>query len=167
MVSRSLHPPRSPASGQHPTANRSGQGASVTLDELRASRVAIEIDRVRRLLSVAAMMCRTRAIDRLRHNRSRGSTRTVALESVCELASDGLNPEELLSLFHHGSRVQGALKALSPQRLKLVGLAFFEGRSFPEMAKLTGLPLGTVKSHIRRALIELRRKLLLSDSPLT
>jgi RNA polymerase sigma-70 factor, ECF subfamily len=48
---------------------------------------------------------------------------------------------------------------LSPQRLTLVGLAFFEGLSFPEMAERTGMPLGTVKSHIRRALIELRRKL--------
>jgi RNA polymerase sigma factor (sigma-70 family) len=105
------------------------------------------------------MMCRSRAIDRLRHNRSRASSRTVALESVCELASDGLRPEELLSLFHDGARVQGALKALSPQRLKLVGLAFFEGLTFLEMAERTGMPLGTVKSHIRRALVELRRNL--------
>jgi len=105
------------------------------------------------------MMCRSRAIDRLRHNRRRGSARTVALESVCEPANDALTPEELLSLFHHGSRLQGALASLSPQRLKLVGLAFFEGLSFPEMADRTAMPLGTVKSHIRRALVELRRKL--------
>ena len=105
------------------------------------------------------MMCRSRAIDRLRRNRSRRSARTVALESVRELATDALTPEELLSLFHNGSRLQGALAALSPQRLKLVGFAFFEGLSFPEMAERTGMPLGTVKSHVRRGLAELRRKL--------
>jgi RNA polymerase sigma-70 factor (ECF subfamily) len=75
------------------------------------------------------MMCRSRAIDRLRHNRARGAARTVALDRVCELANEAITSEELLSLFHSGSRVQRALATLSPQRLKLVGLAFFEGLS--------------------------------------
>jgi RNA polymerase sigma-70 factor, ECF subfamily len=105
------------------------------------------------------MMCRSGAIDRLRHNRARGSAKTVALASVCGLAHNAQTPEELLSLFHNGSRVQGALATLSPQRLSLVDLAFFEGLSFPEMAERTGMPLGTVKSHVRRALVELRRTL--------
>jgi RNA polymerase sigma factor (sigma-70 family) len=111
------------------------------------------------------MMCRTRAIDRLRHNRSHGSARTVVVESVCEFANDAQTPEELLSLFHNGSRVQDALATLSPQRLELVGLAFFEGLSFPEIAERTSMPLGTVKSHIRRALVELGRKLQSSELP--
>jgi RNA polymerase sigma-70 factor, ECF subfamily len=111
------------------------------------------------------MICRSRAIDRLRHNRARGSARTVALEQVCELANDALTQEELLSLFHNGSRVQRALATLSPQRLKLVGLAFFEGLSTPEMAERTGMPIGTVKSHIRRALAELRHNLESCERP--
>lgn len=111
------------------------------------------------------MMCRGRALDRLRHNRCRRAATTVSLDSVCELAHDALTPEDLLALFHDGSRVQRALAALSPQRLKLVGLAFFEGLSFPEIAAHTGLPLGTVKSHIRRAIAELRRDLQKSESP--
>jgi len=109
------------------------------------------------------MICRGRAIDRLRHNRHRGAARTVALDSVCEPAHDSSTPEELLSLFHDGSRVQEALGALSPARLMLVQLAFFEGLSVPEMAERTGMPLGTVKSHIRRALIDLRRRLQASE----
>jgi RNA polymerase sigma-70 factor (ECF subfamily) len=113
------------------------------------------------------MMCRSRSIDRLRHNRSRGARKSVALESACEIANDALTAAELLSLFHHGSRVQLALATLSPQRLKLVGLAFFEGLSSAEMAQQTGLPLGTVKSHIRRALVELRRNLQSSERPAT
>jgi RNA polymerase sigma factor (sigma-70 family) len=105
------------------------------------------------------MMCRSRSLDRLRHNRSRGFERTVALESVRELADDAPRPEELLTLFQDGSRVQRALAALSPQRMTLVGLAYFEGLTPPEVAERTGLALGTVKSHIRRALADLRRKL--------
>jgi RNA polymerase sigma-70 factor (ECF subfamily) len=89
----------------------------------------------------------------------------VALESICDLANDEVMQEELLSLFHDGSRVQDALGALSPQRLKLVGLAFFEGLTFPEIAERTALPLGTVKSHIRRAMVELRRNLQVCERP--
>ena len=110
------------------------------------------------------MMCRSHAIDRLRHNRSRGAAKTVALETVSDIANDALAPEELLSLFQNGSRVQCALATLSPKRQQLVRLAFFEGLSFPEMAERTGLPLGTVKSDVRRALVELRRRLRANDS---
>jgi RNA polymerase sigma-70 factor (ECF subfamily) len=42
---------------------------------------------------------------------------------------------------------------------QLVSLAFFRGLSHDEIAGHTGLPLGTVKSHIRRALITLQHLL--------
>jgi len=42
---------------------------------------------------------------------------------------------------------------------QLVALAFFRALSHQEIADHTGLPLGTVKSHLRRALESLRRDL--------
>jgi RNA polymerase sigma-70 factor (ECF subfamily) len=49
-----------------------------------------------------------------------------------------------------------AVSSLSvPQRVVL-GLAFFEGLSHEEIARETGMPLGTVKSHVRRGLDALR-----------
>ena len=50
------------------------------------------------------------------------------------------------------SRVQEALAALQPLHRQLVSLAFVRGYTQSEIAEQTGLPLGTVKSHIRRGL---------------
>jgi DNA-directed RNA polymerase specialized sigma24 family protein len=40
-----------------------------------------------------------------------------------------------------------------------LGLAFFRGLSHQEIAAATGMPLGTVKSHLRRALAALQGEL--------
>jgi RNA polymerase sigma-70 factor (ECF subfamily) len=41
----------------------------------------------------------------------------------------------------------------------ILQLAFWEGRSYPQIAEHLDLPLGTVKSHARRALLHLRTQL--------
>jgi RNA polymerase sigma-70 factor, ECF subfamily len=41
----------------------------------------------------------------------------------------------------------------------ILQLAFWEGRSYPQIAEQLDLPLGTVKSHARRALLHLRTQL--------
>jgi DNA-directed RNA polymerase specialized sigma24 family protein len=51
------------------------------------------------------------------------------------------------------------LLQLGAQPRQLVSLAFFRGLSHEEIAQQTRLPLGTVKSQIRRALLSLRELL--------
>lgn len=55
--------------------------------------------------------------------------------------------------------MHAALAGLSAERQRLVGMAFLRGMSHQEIAATTSLPLGTVKSHLRRALGELRAAL--------
>jgi RNA polymerase sigma-70 factor (ECF subfamily) len=52
------------------------------------------------------------------------------------------------------------LRELPPDQRSLVGMAFLDGFSHREIAGRTGIPLGTVKSKIRTALIRLRRAIL-------
>ena len=51
-----------------------------------------------------------------------------------------------------------SIERLAPIQRQVLCLAFIEGLSHEEVAGHTGLPLGTVKSHARRALIALRAR---------
>ncbi|MDD2724612.1 MAG: sigma-70 family RNA polymerase sigma factor [Methylovulum sp.] len=99
-------------------------------------------------------IARSRALDALR--------RQDAVE--CEEATEttnlaGDNPQDLLSATEESSRVHDALAQLDPLPRQLVALAFFRGLSHDEIARHMDLPLGTVKSHIRRALLSLKQTL--------
>jgi RNA polymerase sigma-70 factor, ECF subfamily len=51
------------------------------------------------------------------------------------------------------------ISRLPDPRGTILRLAFWEGRSYPQIAEQLDLPLGTVKSHARRALLHLRTRL--------
>jgi RNA polymerase sigma-70 factor, ECF subfamily len=109
------------------------------------------------VLGWLTMLCRSRALDALRRSRAEGvTTGTKELEHMPD-AGDA--PDELLGLMQEQSLARAALGTLAPQRRWVVSLAFLQGLSHPEIARVTGMPLGTVKSHVRRALDELRDRL--------
>jgi RNA polymerase sigma-70 factor, ECF subfamily len=104
------------------------------------------------------MMCRSRALDRLRQRRA--SAVTVDISEFDEMhAGSAEQPDDILCLMQQRSTIYAALSKLAPERRRLVSLAFLQGLSHQQIAETTGLPLGTVKSHVRRALAQLRAAL--------
>src|SRR6187402_788131 len=61
--------------------------------------------------------------------------------------------------------VRAAMVALPVAQREALELAYFGGLSQTEIAERTGVPLGTVKSRVRLALVAMRRELGLSVSP--
>jgi RNA polymerase sigma factor (sigma-70 family) len=107
-----------------------------------------------------AVMARNRAVDRLRQRRDVLSLDDDRHGGLAEsLVAEALGPEQVLAQFQSGSAVRRALQSQSPQRRVLLGLAFFQGLSHQEIAVATGMPLGTVKSHLRRTLAALQDEL--------
>ena len=104
------------------------------------------------------MLCRSRALDRLRQRRATANRLdVVALEETADASA--AQPFDILSLMQQRSSVYAALSQLTPERRHLVSLAFLRGLTHQEIADATQLPLGTVKSHLRRSLVQLREAL--------
>jgi RNA polymerase sigma-70 factor, ECF subfamily len=107
-------------------------------------------------------LARSRLVDRLRSRRAGARARTQGAAEV-ETASDveGSAPGPLDSAINaeQQARVAQALAALPVDQRQALELAYFEALSHTEVAQRLGQPLGTVKSRIRQALIQLRQAL--------
>lgn len=101
-------------------------------------------------------IARSRALDALR--RREPAEALDADPGIMEVSPDA-NPLDLLSAVQRNSQIHQALAEIEALPRQLVALAFFKGLSHEEIASHTGLPLGTVKSHIRRAMLRLRELL--------
>jgi RNA polymerase sigma-70 factor (ECF subfamily) len=103
-------------------------------------------------------LSRSRALDHLRRRDEavpHPETQTLAGET----ADSQNNPAARLSASESERSLNAALERLDPLPRQLLALAFYRGLSHDEIAQQTRLPLGSVKSHIRRALIALRGQL--------
>ncbi len=120
-------------------------------------RQAVRFDPARgKPLTWLLAMARSRAIDALRRE-ARFRHDAANDDESLDMASAAVPVDELLDLARHRADLYKALMLLGAQPRQLVSLAFFRGLSHEEIAEQTQLPLGTVKSQIRRALLSLRQ----------
>jgi len=73
-----------------------------------------------------------------------------------DVADPGLGQEHAVSRRQHDERVRSAMSRLSPDERRLVQLTFYEDMSHSRIAAELKMPLGTVKTRLRRAAAALR-----------
>jgi RNA polymerase sigma factor (sigma-70 family) len=101
-----------------------------------------------------ASVARNRAIDRIR---ARGSRPATAPIEAAEHAPDTAPlADATLEQSDERRRLEGCLDGLEPRHAAIVRTAFFEGRTYESLAEVEGVPVGTMKSWIRRSLIRLK-----------
>ena len=102
------------------------------------------------------VMTRSRALDQLRRV---DPAESHAEPELLADAVDENDPRNLLAAVQEHGALHAALAALPAVQRQLLALAFFQGLTHSEIAAHTRLPLGTVKTHVRRALQTLRAAL--------
>jgi RNA polymerase sigma factor (sigma-70 family) len=98
-------------------------------------------------------IARNQIADRLTA-RTRDAAVTTRVAREASAASGPAAPDHVIEAVV----VADELNRLPPQQRTVVRLAFFDDLTHQQIATLTGLPLGTVKSHLRRGLERLRKR---------
>lgn len=98
------------------------------------------------------MIAKRRAIDFVRKEARRPELEPLPEAESFPHAAKEASP----SLRCEGRDIRAALQQLPEETQKLFALHFDEGLTHPEIADRTGLPLGSVKTRLRRGLIEAR-----------
>jgi RNA polymerase sigma-70 factor (ECF subfamily) len=110
-----------------------------------------------------AMIARRRLIDRIRYSQRRISSDSIE-DMVVEPAD---STAQNLQTTVEGREAFEALKALRPEQRQVLELSIIQGLSHQEISDATGMPLGTVKTHARRGILQARENLGLGKSGLS
>lgn len=103
-----------------------------------------------------AVIARRRVVDRLRRV---GGTREMAVEAEhLTVEVDARPPAGLTSEAEDVRKAAQALESLAQPQRMVLRLFIVSGHTHEQIADATGLPLGTVKSHIRRGLARVREQ---------
>lgn len=106
-----------------------------------------------------ALLARRRLIDRLR--KSRREPRMEELEAAADLEGPDRRPDIALGV--DAARAARLIRTLRPEQQQVIKLAVYEGHTHQSIADALQIPLGTVKTHLRRGLLKVREAMQLSD----
>lgn len=107
-----------------------------------------------------SMIARRRLIDRVRKEQRRPVSASLeAAEANNELTGLCEDGRETLEQSAEVSQVLALIETLEPKQREIIHLSSWLGLSHGDIARRTGLPLGTVKSHLRRGLMNVRERL--------
>ena len=104
-------------------------------------------------ISWLATIARNRAID---WRRSAGRKMAVGLDAALEVADDAPSAEERMVQGEDGQRLHLCLDELDDKQRGAIRSAFFGGLTYAELAERDSVPLGTMKSWVRRGLQRLK-----------
>jgi len=99
-----------------------------------------------------AMIARRRIIDRIRF-----TSRRITADSIEEvLVEPWTRADESMQISVEAKEAAKAMRDLKPEQQQVLQLSIVQGLSHQEIADATGMPLGTVKTHARRGILQVR-----------
>lgn len=109
-------------------------------------------------LTWMAAIVRNKALDTLRRLPPNAQAETTAhgYDPVEALQDTAAGPQDLAELSHDAAALAGCMERLAARQRQAIGMAYLHDLSHGEVAAQLSLPLGTVKTWIRRGLDRLR-----------
>jgi RNA polymerase sigma-70 factor (ECF subfamily) len=101
----------------------------------------------------ALTIAHRRAVDRVRSENA-GSRREQ--KAAAEIVTECDDIADVVEASLEGQRVRRCMDGLTDLQRESIQLAYYGGYSYPEVAQLLGVALGTVKTRIRDGLIRMR-----------
>lgn len=99
-----------------------------------------------------AMIARRRLIDKIRH-----STRRLSPDSLDDVLLEPFTrADKEMQTGVEAEEAAKAMRNLRPEQQQVLRLSIVQGMSHQEISDATGMPLGTVKTHARRGIIQVR-----------
>jgi len=100
---------------------------------------------------------RHRVIDAVRRDARHTNRRADA--GLLDLLLDPVETEDTVLASDRAWTVRSMLQRVPPEQARVITLAYFDGLTHPQIARLTGLAPGTVKGRIRLGVAKLRQPL--------
>ena len=100
-----------------------------------------------------ATIARNRAID---WRRASGRAAPAPIEDIAELADDRVSAEDSMIVEERVGQLHLCLEQLDDRQRDAIRTAFFDGLTYAELATRNAVPLGTMKSWVRRGLMRLK-----------
>lgn len=110
-------------------------------------------------------IARNLRVDRHRRDGAAAEVETVLADEHEQIAAPGASAEEQLCTARRERCVRQALAQLPDDQALLLRLSFYDDRPHAQIATELNIPLGTVKSRMRRAVHQLRRLLGTIEAP--
>jgi len=112
-----------------------------------------------RLFTWMLTITRNTCIDKIRSRQYKSQLKNVYIseENEDELYASGATVIMPDTMNYIG--LKKAVQKLKPQHRNLIDMAYYRGYTQSEIAGIEGVPMGTIKTRIRKALLELRQQL--------
>ncbi len=98
---------------------------------------------------------RNASIDRLRQEKRHRQAEPAAREDETAELRGAASPMDA-PLWATGHDLRALIASLTPEQQRLIDLAYYKGHTHSELAVLLNMPLGTIKTRLRAAIIDLR-----------
>jgi RNA polymerase sigma-70 factor (ECF subfamily) len=99
-----------------------------------------------------AMIARRRLIDRIRY-----SSRRISADSLDDVLLEPFTrADQGMQISIEAKEAAEAIRELRPEQQQVLRLSIIQGMSHQEISDATGMPIGTVKTHARRGLMQVR-----------